>query len=153
MIRFGSSLEDSPRVLARSPFLTDLDDILCVILCFKHKVVSNWCDHLCAGGEDVQTQDKETLTEWVGFDKIVIFKMLHQQMLKLKFCDLRLDWVLYLFISLSESSLLLEPPSDSHSSQNNCPPVTKCLSLTDMMIEHLYNWMWQWWIFTVNLCH
>ncbi|XP_026221178.1 mitotic spindle assembly checkpoint protein MAD1-like [Anabas testudineus] len=38
------------------------------------------------GGEDVQTQDKETLTD------------------------------------LSESSLLLEPPSDSHSSQNNCPP-------------------------------
>lgn len=102
-----------------------------VILFFKRKGALN-CGYLVlAGCEAVQTQDKGTVTEWADFDEIFIFKM-YQQMLRMRFCDLSLYHVLYLFISLSESSLLWVPPSDSQTSHNKSPQVTRCSFLTEL---------------------
>lgn len=59
---------------------------------------------------------------------------------KMKFCDLsRLSPALYLFISLSQSSLLCEPLSHSHSSQNKPPQVPLSLNHEDA-VTYVIQW-------------
>lgn len=59
---------------------------------------------------------------------------------KMKFCDLsRLSRALYLFTSLSQSSLLCEPLSHSHSSQNKPPQVPLSLNHEDA-VTYVIQW-------------